>query len=372
MIFLRLILTNLGRHRIRTLISIAGIAFSVAAMLTVVTILQGAVGMFSGLLSRDSQLIVFERNISDLFFRSVPDASVKQIQGWPMVDKANPVLFGIVSSQDHPIITCFGVTGDDARIREATWLCGQRRCFRRATPMRSRWASALPNFCTPRSAARWPSVTASFQVMGIIRTRNGFEDGGVFMPLPSAQSFFHKNGTSSVLLVKLKNRNDQAAFKAQVKQQYPTLIALEDEEFNRSYSQFKILKATAWAVGACGVLLGGLGIANTMIMSVFTRIREIAILRVNGFSNSPDCLAHLRRVGRGLAARGRCLGLVIGACAIIALKLIPALHGYVDADVQPAVVIAVVLLACFTGAAGALYPAFYAMRVRAVEALRFE
>jgi putative ABC transport system permease protein len=63
---------------------------------------------------------------------------------------------------------------------------------------------------------------------------------------------------------------------------------------------------------------------------------------------------------------------MIGAAAIIALKLIPALHGYVDAEVQPVVVIAVVLLACFTGAAGALYPAFYAMRVRAVEALRFE
>ena len=82
MIFLRLILTNLGRHRIRTLISLAGIAFSVAAMLTVVTVLQGAVGMFSGLLSRDSQLIVFERNISDLFFSSVPDTAVKQIQGF--------------------------------------------------------------------------------------------------------------------------------------------------------------------------------------------------------------------------------------------------------------------------------------------------
>ena len=142
MIFLRLILTNLGRHRIRTLISIAGIAFSVAAMLTVVTILQGAVGMFSGLLSRDSQLIVFERNISDLFFSSVPDSAVKQIQAWPMVDKANPVLFGIVSSQDHPIITCFGVTSDDARIREATWLDGHprrvRRPFRRCGAGRTR------------------------------------------------------------------------------------------------------------------------------------------------------------------------------------------------------------------------------------------
>src|SRR5260370_4584823 len=110
MIFLRLILTNLGRHRVRTLISIAGIAFSVAAMLTVVTILQGAVGMFAGLLSADSQLIVFERNISDLFFSSVPDASVKQIQARTLVEKSNPVLFGIVSSPGRPTINCFGVT----------------------------------------------------------------------------------------------------------------------------------------------------------------------------------------------------------------------------------------------------------------------
>ena len=66
---------------------------------------------------------------------------------------------------------------------------------------------------------------------------------------------------------------------------FPNLIGLENAEFTRSYSQFRILKATAWAVGGCGLLLGGLGVANTMIMSVFTRIREIAILRVNGFSH---------------------------------------------------------------------------------------
>ena len=94
MIFLKLILTNLGRHRVRTIISIAGIAFSVAAMLTGVTILQGAVGMFASLLSADSQVIVFERNVSDLFFSSVPDAAVRQIQTSNMVEHANPVLFG--------------------------------------------------------------------------------------------------------------------------------------------------------------------------------------------------------------------------------------------------------------------------------------
>jgi putative ABC transport system permease protein len=48
------------------------------------------------------------------------------------------------------------------------------------------------------------------------------------------------------------------------------------------------------------------------------------------------------------------------------------LHGYVDVAIDPAVVLIVILLAFLTGVAGALYPAVYAMRVRAVEALRFE
>src|ERR1019366_7254018 len=104
-IFLKLIVTNLRRHRIRSFISIAGIAFSVAAMLTVVTILQGAIGMFSGILSSDSEIIVFERNVSDLFFSNVPAAAVEDIAAWGTVAHADPVLFGVVSSADHPVIT---------------------------------------------------------------------------------------------------------------------------------------------------------------------------------------------------------------------------------------------------------------------------
>ena len=129
MIFLKLIFTNLLRHRIRSLISIAGIAFSVAAMLTIVTILQGAVGMFSGILSSDSEIIVFERNVSDLFFSNVPADAVAEIASWPIVQHADPVLFGIVSSSDHPIITCFGITPSAARLRKATWLTGDSANF---------------------------------------------------------------------------------------------------------------------------------------------------------------------------------------------------------------------------------------------------
>jgi putative ABC transport system permease protein len=370
MIFMKLIVTNLLRHCIRSLISIAGIAFSVAAMLTIVTVLQGAVGMFSGILSSDSEVIVFERNVSDLFFSSVPAAALKQIASWPMVEHADPVLFGIVSSEDHPIITCFGITANDARLRKAVWIEGDRAGF----------AGRADGVVLGERAAEFLAASVGkrvqighgvFDVAGIIKTANGFEDGGVFMPLASAQEFFHKEGSSSVITIKLKNKDDAPAFKQRIKTNFASLIALEDDEFTRSYSQFKILKATAWAVGGCGLILGGLGVANTMIMSVFTRIREIAILRVNGFSNL-QIAAVIFGESAFVSVLGAAIGLLLGAGLLYGLKLVPALHGYVDVAIQPYVLFIVLLLALVTGVAGALYPAFYAMRIRAVEALRFE
>jgi putative ABC transport system permease protein len=108
-----------------------------------------------------------------------------------------------------------------------------------------------------------------------------------------------------------------------------------------------------------------------MIMSVFTRIREIAILRVSGFSHL-QVATMIFGESAFVSILGAVVGLVIGTGFLLALKLIPALHGYVDVSIQPLVVLTVIVLASLTGVAGGLYPAFYAMRIRAVEALRFE
>jgi len=369
MIYFRLVFVNLLRHRIRTAISIAGVAFSVAAMLTVVSVLEGAVAMFSGILSSGAQMIVFERNVSDLFFSDVPAPVADEVATWQTVAHADPVLFGVVSSADHPIITCFGVTVEDPRIQGATWLAGRPDYFGRdaADVLLGERAAT---FLGTTLGEQIQIGHADFRVTGIVKTKNGFEDGGIFMSLAEARRFFHKEG-SSVITVRLHNKDDARAFKNQVRDRFPNLIALEDAEFSRSYSQFKILKATAWAVGGCGLALGGLGVANTMIMSVFTRIREIAILRVNGFSNG-QIAATIIGEAAAVAVAGALVGLLLGAIALYSLKLIPVLHGYIDVTMRPLLMASVVLLALVTGVSGALYPAAYATRIRAAEALRFE
>jgi len=325
--------------------------------------------MFSSILSSGSEMIVFERNVSDLFFSDVPPAAERDIARWPMISHADPVLFGVVSSADHPIITCFGVTAQDARIRNATWESGSANDFEKGSDSVVLGKRAA-EFLGASTGQNVPIGHGVFRVIGVIRTRNGFEDGGVFMPLEAAQKFFHKEG-SSVITIKLRNKEGAAAFKDQVHRHYPNLIALEDSEFSRTYSQFKILKATAWAVGGCGLALGGLGVANTMIMSVFTRIREIAILRVNGFSNR-QIAATIFGESAFVSSAGALTGVAVGCIALYGLKEVPALHGYVDVTIHSLLILIVVLLALLTGLAGAVYPAAYAMRIKPVEALRFE
>jgi putative ABC transport system permease protein len=108
-----------------------------------------------------------------------------------------------------------------------------------------------------------------------------------------------------------------------------------------------------------------------MIMSVFTRIREIAILRVNGFSGV-QIAGIIFGESALVSLAGALAGLLFGSGVITGLQHVPMLHGYIDGHIQFAVVAAVMLLAGFTGVAGAFYPAIYAMRIRAVDALRFE
>jgi putative ABC transport system permease protein len=92
---------------------------------------------------------------------------------------------------------------------------------------------------------------------------------------------------------------------------------------------------------------------------------------VNGFSNTQIATVIFGESAL-VSVLGALAGLLLGAAFLFALKLVPALHGYVDTSVQPLVVLIVIVLALFTGVAGALYPAVYAIRIRAVEALRFE
>lgn len=368
--FLRLALLNLRRHFVRTLIGAAGITFGVVAMLCVVTILQGAVRMFERILSSDSEIIIFEKNVSDLFFSNVSIQAIDDLAKNDLVAEIEPALFGIVSSPDNPVVTCFGIRSDSSRLTNATWLEGEAANFTDAGTSVVLGKRAA-DFLKAETGGVIPVGHKEFKVAGIIETENGFENGGVFMPLALCQDYFHKEGVASVATVKMADKEKIPEFKEYIEQTYPTLVALENEEFNQSYSQFRILKTTSWLVGGIAFLLGGLSVANTMTLSVFGRIREIAILRVNGFSRG-QVASLIFGESILISLVGVIIGTGISFASLHLLKALPALQGYIDTELSPLLILAVIAMSFFTGIAGALYPALYAMKIKPADALRFE
>ncbi len=366
----KLALLNIRRHKIRAFISIAGIAFGVAAMLTIISIVLGAIGMFQNILATESNEVVFERNVSDLFFSSVPMEQIEKLRTLPEVEQVNAMLVGIVSSPDHPIVTCFGVESGDPRLAHAKWLSGASKDFTNNSKQIFLGVRAA-EFMRASDGQRLHIGKGEFEVGGILRTENGFEDGGIFMPLALAQDYFHREGLASIATVRLKRESANGSFKARVERDFPALIALDDKEFNQSYSQFRILKLTGWAVGICSFLLGGMGVANTMLMSVFTRIREIAILQVCGFSRA-QVAGLIFGEAAILAAAGTSVGFALGLLALKALNAAPQLQGYVQAVVRPDILLTITGIAFVTAIGGSLYPAWFASHVQPAEALRFE
>lgn len=365
-----MIWTNLRRHRVRTCIGAAGIALGVATMLSVVGLLGGAVKMFEKILRSDAEMVVFEKNVSDLFFSNVPVETVDALSAQPFVKEAQPVLFSIISAPGRPVVTCFGIRASDGRLRKGEWLEGKAEDFQddgKGVVLGERAA----DFLDAKVGSSIELGQGKYPVAAIVRMENGFENGGVFMPLRECQEAFHKEGVCSVVTVALADGAKSDEVKAWVTRHNDKLTALENEEFSRSYSQFKIMKTTAWVVGGCAFLLGGLSVTNTMILSVFGRIKELAIARVCGFSRG-QLGAMIFGESLMISVLGTVLGWALSVAGLHALRAVPQLQGYIEPNVGWVEIFAATGLAVVTAIVGAMYPAWYAARLNPAHALRFE
>jgi len=364
----RMILTNLRRHRVRTAIGATGIALGVATMLSVVGLLGGAVKMFEQILRNDSQMVVFEKNVSDLFFSNVPVGLAAELEAQPCVKTAQPVLFAVIASPGRSIITCFGIQASDGRLRRGKWLQGGVAGFKDDAVVLGERAAG---FLNAKAGGTISLGQGTYGVAGVVRMENGFENGGVFMPLPACQKAFHKDGLCSVITVAIADGHHLSEVRDWIDTNRERFSAMDNDEFSRSYAQFQIIKVTAWVVGGCAFLLGGLSVTNTMILSVFGRIKELAIARVCGFSRG-----QVARMIFGesllICAIGTLSGWALSWAVLYGLRAVPQFQGYIEPSLGWAEVASATGLSALTALLGAMYPAWYAARLNPAQALRFE
>lgn len=119
------------------------------------------------------------------------------------------------------------------------------------------------------------------------------------------------------------------------------------------------------SLGAIALLVGGIGIANVMVIGVLERRGEIGLRRAMGARRVHVGLQFLGEAAT-LSAAGGVAGAVLGALAV---TLYAAIRNW-STSVPPGVLAGAIGVALGVGAIGGLYPAWRAARLSPAEALR--
>jgi putative ABC transport system permease protein len=158
---------------------------------------------------------------------------------------------------------------------------------------------------------------------------------------------------------------------AQIETALPGLRAIPAAERATNNQLVDAAHAAAWGTSLIALLIGILGIANTMAMSVFERTREIGILRAIGWSRwSILLLIEFEASVLGLA--GGILGIGIGFGALRILSRLPQTASIVTSSIAPSLLVEAVLIAVFAGLLAGAVPAWRGAKLSPVEALRHE
>src|SRR5258708_3239840 len=136
----------------------------------------------------------------------------------------------------------------------------------------------------------------------------------------------------------------------------------------------KIFDAMDWFLGVVGVVtlgLGAIGVINIMLVSVTERTREIGLRKALGATHR-NILTQFFVEGAFLTALSGGIGLAICSAFVTMLAQLPSPEGFVTPRIVPASALVVILSLSVAGLAAGRYPARKAALLPPGEALRQE
>lgn len=363
---LHLIVVDLRRHVTRTVLTASGIALGVATIVALLSLSSGIERSASGLIHLGgSELGLFQGGVGELTASTLPQSLVPRVRRQPGVADASPVAVATGELAGSGAFLVFGVEPESFIMRRLVFLAGRPP----RDPEEAVVGDAAARDLGLRVGDPLALAGGRYRVVGIYHAGVGFEDQGAALPLPAVERILGRPGDATTIAVKLARGADASQVGAQLEKEFRGTVAISQPgQISRVDTNSLLIRKAAVVFVALALIIGGIAVMNTMLMAVFERQREYALLLAVGWPRRLVGELVLRE-GVLLSFAGALLGVLLG---IGAGELIVRAFGaseLVAPHVTAWTLARAVLIAVATGAIGSLYPAWRVTRLRPAEAL---
>ena len=225
-----------------------------------------------------------------------------------------------------------------------------------------------------------------FKVVGVLNSLGSkTDDTFVYLDMPLYQELTgDKKGTAQTAMVKIKEGSDLDKVAEDIKENLQETrkrkVGADMADFSVITSEKmgdiagSILAVIQFAIigfASIAIVVGGIGITNTMFTSIRERTREIGIMKAIGAKNSAVLTIVLFEAGI-IGFAGGIGGTILGVAMAKAIEIYAQVHPvfYFTASISPGLIAFGLIFSFLVGCLSGFFPARQAAKLKPVEALR--
>ncbi|MDO5848435.1 MAG: ABC transporter permease [Methanobrevibacter sp.] len=377
MSFLSLILKNPFRNRTRAFLAIVGIGIGIATIVALGGITDGLIASAEDTLhSGGTDITITGSSSTSVSDQSSMFGTTKLNESW--VDKIKKEkgvteAVGVYSStipHDNKIMSLVGINPSDVKFAELNIIKGHIFADSDAKEIIAGKVTAETNNVTVGDEITIGDET--FKVVGIFESGNSNQDMSYFMTLDNMQDLMDDEGNISSIFVKVDPKMEPEEVGDALEDKYDDNITVISSlsDLGMAKDLIDMLHGVSFGISLLAIVIGGVGIINTMLMSVLERTREIGVLKAVGWSNK-KILMMIIAESIVLTVAAAIVGTIVG---IIGVEIFMSLNilGGMSAIFTPQTIVEAFSIAIIVGIIGGVYPAIKAVRLPPTEALRYE
>jgi len=369
MTFFTVVTRGLMRRPVRTGLTIVGIAIGIAAVVALVGISHGfETSWRSGMKSRGTDIVVSNmgRGLTPKTFSA---SAIQRIAPLPNIAETCSLLVDLVSVEKADMMIVSARQWGGFSWKNLKVVSGR-----------------LPNSATERAVVLGKTAaevlskkvgdtlqleTEELTVVGIVDGGAVVENGSVILSLPLLQEMTGNQDKINIIDIRVKpgtSRQELTRLCEQISGLVPEARAVIADEHIRDSQAYRIISAMSWGTSLLAVLVGVLGVMNTMLMTIFERTQEICVLLAIGWKRGRIVRMVLWESAL-LGFLGGLGGVVIGVVGVKLLVQTPAMRGLLEPELSPQLLVMAVAIAVVVGVFSGVYPAWRSSRLTPSHAL---